>query len=251
MKRILSAVLALSVLLAAALFCAPQITADSAPALSVTGITVNAGETFTVPVNITDNPGLWSIKYFVYFDPELTLTGIENGNVFLASELYASSNLNRPVVSDANAMRTFSAAGIAPSDYNSSCMFFSKNGAEDETTLSGVLAYYTFTAPSEPGTYFIGVVNCKDGNTINGNDVDVELASVNAVITVEAAAPVAMPGDINGDGLVNVKDIVLLKKFLASTVGVEEIVYANSDVDGDGMVNVKDAVALKAMLASA
>ncbi len=58
-----------------------------------------------------------------------------------------------------------------------------------------------------------------------------------------------MNGDVNGDGVVNMKDLQMLKKFIAATATVDEIVYGNSDIDGDGTVGIKDIGALKSMLA--
>ena len=69
--------------------------------------------------------------------------------------------------------------------------------------------------------------------------------------TYTESVPVIPPmiGDVNGDRVLNVKDIQLLKKFVASTVTINEIVDVNSDIDGDGTIGVKDLRALKSMLA--
>lgn len=63
--------------------------------------------------------------------------------------------------------------------------------------------------------------------------------------------PVLPPkiGDVNGDGVVNVKDIQQLKKFLASTVTINDIADVNSDIDGDGTIGVKDIRELKYLVA--
>ncbi len=55
-------------------------------------------------------------------------------------------------------------------------------------------------------------------------------------------------GDINGDGDVNTKDAVLLKKYLAEYTGLNINLDA-ADVNGDGEVNTKDAVRLLQYLA--
>ena len=69
--------------------------------------------------------------------------------------------------------------------------------------------------------------------------------------TYTESVPVLPPkiGDVNGDGVMNVKDIQQLKKFVASTVTIDGIVDVNSDIDGDGTIGVKDLRALKSMLA--
>ena len=51
-----------------------------------------------------------------------------------------------------------------------------------------------------------------------------------------------IPGDINGDGVVNNKDVVRLFRYLS---GFEEpVVEAALDINGDGAVNNKDVVRL-------
>lgn len=62
-------------------------------------------------------------------------------------------------------------------------------------------------------------------------------------------------GDVNGDGKINAKDIVLLKKYIAnydyttgsSTVTVDLV---GADVNGDGKINAADIVKLKKYIAN-
>ena len=55
----------------------------------------------------------------------------------------------------------------------------------------------------------------------------------------------AVPSDLNGDGKVNVMDLIRLKRYLAD--GTE--VVGNADVNGDGKVNVMDLIRLKRYIA--
>ena len=57
------------------------------------------------------------------------------------------------------------------------------------------------------------------------------------------------PGDVDGSGVLNVKDITLLKQYLSSSMSIDDIVDVNSDVDGDDTLGVKDLKALKLLLA--
>lgn len=52
-------------------------------------------------------------------------------------------------------------------------------------------------------------------------------------------------GDVNGDGVVNTKDIVRLMKFLAG----EDVEVTQTDINVDGAVNVKDVVRLMKIIA--
>lgn len=55
-------------------------------------------------------------------------------------------------------------------------------------------------------------------------------------------------GDINGNGYINVQDLVLLKKRLAQYKDVI-VVEKACDIDGDGVINIRDAVLLSKHLA--
>jgi uncharacterized protein (DUF2141 family) len=70
-------------------------------------------------------------------------------------------------------------------------------------------------------------------------------------ITWEAYAlePSHIPGDINGDGVVNNKDVTRLQRYLK---GADvEVVEAALDVNGDGKVNNKDLTRLQRYLKGA
>ena len=55
-------------------------------------------------------------------------------------------------------------------------------------------------------------------------------------------------GDADGDGVLNLKDVVVLRRMLAGWEGYS-INDTNADVDGDGKVTLKDAVLLERYLA--
>ncbi len=57
-----------------------------------------------------------------------------------------------------------------------------------------------------------------------------------------------VPGDANGDGSINMKDVLALRKLLAD-MPAGDIVEANADVNGDGSINMKDVLALRKELA--
>ena len=68
------------------------------------------------------------------------------------------------------------------------------------------------------------------------------------------AAPKIMYGDVNGDGDITGKDLVLLRQYLANYNDSEDsstvIVYVGADANGDGMINGKDLVLLRQYLAN-
>lgn len=54
-------------------------------------------------------------------------------------------------------------------------------------------------------------------------------------------------GDINGDGDIDVRDLVRLKKYTAEIGGIKIVEY-NSDLNGDGKYNAEDLSELRIML---
>ena len=58
----------------------------------------------------------------------------------------------------------------------------------------------------------------------------------------------SLPGDVTGDGVVNVMDLIRLKKCIADGSAAE---MQNMDINGDGVVNVLDLIRLKKIIAGA
>lgn len=54
-------------------------------------------------------------------------------------------------------------------------------------------------------------------------------------------------GDVNGDGIINIKDSALLRRYVAGW-NVEQNVVA-ADVDGDGIINIKDSALIRRYVA--
>jgi len=61
--------------------------------------------------------------------------------------------------------------------------------------------------------------------------------------------PQHIPGDVDGNGGVNMKDILLLRRVLAGDVELSPEEQKNADVNGDGAVNMKDILLLRRIVA--
>ena len=76
------------------------------------------------------------------------------------------------------------------------------------------------------------------------------LTALPGVIPAGAATHGYQAGDVNDDGAVNMKDVLALRKYLASAPAGEFFDLA-ADVDGDGSVTMKDASLLSKIVAGA
>lgn len=55
-------------------------------------------------------------------------------------------------------------------------------------------------------------------------------------------------GDVNGDGKVTAKDLSTLKKYLAGTVSIDDIIFNNSDVNRDNKITANDIGLIKKLV---
>ncbi len=194
------------------------------PQLNVSSVTTAAGKTVEITVSITNNPGLIATSFKLNYDSNvMTLIDVKDNGLLGEGTFTAGNDLT------AVPFTVLWEDALAPNNY-----------VED-----GVLATFTFSidASAASGEYPISIT-IDDGCTFDYNINDVGLAYVNGAIIISDR----MPGDANDDGVVNTKDVVVIKRFLAGWSGVE-INSANSDVNGDGLVNTKDVVVIKRYLA--
>lgn len=57
------------------------------------------------------------------------------------------------------------------------------------------------------------------------------------------------PGDVNGDGDVNVKDVLIVRRVIAGLAEIGEEEYARADMNGDGDVTSKDVLKMRRYIA--
>ena len=56
-------------------------------------------------------------------------------------------------------------------------------------------------------------------------------------------------GDVDGNGSVNMKDLLLCRRLVAGDADESEIAVENTDLNGDGSINLKDILVLRKILA--
>ncbi len=184
---------------------------EDAPQLIMGSSETMAGKEVVVTLSVKNNPGIAGLAVSLKYDESvLTLKDTENGGLFSG----------------------FTAA---------------KNFAWDESedvTDDGVLATFVFMVAEDApaGDYNIEVLvrSCT-----NENLDDVALLTTNGTISVIDF----VYGDSNGDQKIDMKDVVLLRKYITnfdydtntSSVNVE----LGADANGDNKIDMKDVVILR------
>ena len=191
----------------------------NASAFVVSDVSAKAGSTVTVDISIKNNPGITAFNFSVDYPEEvMALTGVEYKTLF-SSKASGSKTMTSPFI-----ISWFSTL------------------SEDETS-NGVIATLTFKVNEdvEAGSYPINL-------TYDENNV-FDLSFTNIVFAVDNGDVIVtdyIPGDVNGDTVVNMKDIVLLQQYLNDwDVTIDE---AAANVNGDTSVNMKDIVLLQQYL---
>ena len=174
------------------------------------------GSTVTVAVNMENNPGIASIKLKVQYDENLELVSTTNQGV-----LHGVYTTSREITTNPYVLVWSNA---------------------ENSEGNGTIALLTFkildTAPD--GKYPI-TIWCDDAG--NEKLEDVAVRSTGSSVSVRKS----IPGDVNGDGKVNVKDITLLAQYLAEwDVSIDSNA---ANVNADGKINVKDITLLAQYLA--
>ena len=181
-----------------------------------------AGETVQLAVVLNNNPGIWGMKMSVHYDKtQLTLTNVINGEVFADSE-WTKGKLDKVPYT----------------------LSYSGNDFADITT-NGTLAILEFTVNENAtaGTITEVKLTYEVGDVINIDFDDIDLVVVSGGVDIVDF----VYGDLNGDGLINKKDELLMKMYIAEQDVTIDTRAA--DVFYDGVINKKDELRLKQYLA--
>lgn len=79
---------------------------------------------------------------------------------------------------------------------------------------------------------------------------EIDLSAYPGVDVHMPGDPIALPGDVDGDGAVTVRDYSIIKKFIAGAVTLEGQLLENADVNGDGLYTMDDVKAIKQILSN-
>ncbi len=222
-KRLYSLVLAIIIVLSAYTLSS----AAEAPAVIVESLGATGGSDVSVKVTVENNPGLWGMDLRIDYDKSaMTLTSVENGDFFATSE-WTRGNL----------------------EADTYILSYEANEIEDITKSSGTLATLNFTLKEDisEGDYEIKV-SYRTGDIINISFEDLAFTMVNGKVTVAGDSGV-LKGDLNNDGQINMKDIIILRKIVAGILSPTDIQLRSGDLNGDGNLNMKDIIILRKKVA--
>ena len=122
-----------------------------------------------------------------------------------------------------------------------------KDGAISDFAISET-GEKTLTLTSENAC--VAAYKDADGNYVALKAVANEDGSYSYVVPEEVTeVTVAVKGDLDGDGLINMKDLARLRHDMADGTGEDGLTRLIIDLDGDGIVNMKDMGLLRRYLA--
>lgn len=178
------------------------------------------GSSVEVNVNVKNNPGIAGATLSISYDSQLTLTNAVSGETFSKLSFTAPGKFTNP-----SSFLWDSESGQINDDGTMLTLSFAV--AEDATpndNLNVNVSYYT-------------------GDIYNENMDSVNLQTVNGCITVIDYKP----GDLNGDGTVNGKDITLLRRNIVGSyeININELA---GDVNSDGRLNGVDVTLIRRYL---
>lgn len=189
---------------------------EDAPRISMTSTNEKAGEEVEIKINIENNPGITALRLVIGYDEDaLEMTGFSFGD--------ALASMNK-----------------GTSEYYGSDYSFSMYSATADLTDCGTLAIVKFKVKddAENGEYPITIsYDSDDIFNLDGDCVDFDI-EIGAVLINSC-----LLGDVNNDGKINMRDVVLLQQ----VVNGWNVAYNKeaADYNGDGKINMRDIVALQ------
>lgn len=187
-------------------------------AIAISSLTAYPGDTIRIPVSIRSNPGISAMKLTITYDTEL----LE----------YQEAAFDQAFLDAAGAQTCVNAetAGKVILDWVQ---------GQGEYSGSGDFAVLTFKVKAVTEDGGAALTIAYDPEDIFNKDHENQTFQIeNGTVQIKKLRP----GDINGDGSVNINDALLLLRYVCELD--QDQVLGNPDVTGDGKVNNKDVVTL-------
>ena len=187
------------------------------PTIDVDIVSSCAGKTATVAISINNNPGILGASFEVSYDEKLTLLSVESGEALSTLAYTAPGTLTNP------------------------CSF-GWDGIDVADKTNGVVLTLTFKVPDNAqigDSYEINV------SYDNGSIFDEKMQALNFDI-VSGSIEILdyTSGDLNDDGVINMQDVVLLRRYIVGGYDVDINTMA-ADVNRDDTLNMQDVVLIR------
>lgn len=194
---------------------------ENDPQFAVSNSKASKSNTVDVTVSVKNNPGIIAAKLNISYDTsKLKLTKVTNGAV-MGSSLFDPGN------------------DLTASPY-SVCW----NDMDSNHSGDGVMVTFTFEIAENAEIGVVPVTLTYDtGSTFNSDLENVSFATVSGSVEITDRTP----GDTNGDNEIDLKDVVLIRRYLSGGWNVT-INESNADVNQDGYVDLKDVVIIRRYL---
>lgn len=198
-------------------------TSAETPTITVQSLADTAGATINVNVVIENNPGILGATLEFEYDEGLTLLNATAGDAFSALTM------------------------TKPGKFTSPCKFvwdgqeISSEDVKDGTILT---LQFKIDENSDAGDDFEIDISYENGDILDANLCAVDVDLISGCISVVDF----LPGDLDGDSIVNTRDIILLRRDVAG--GYEQVVNtAAGDVNNDGKRNTLDIIYVRRYVA--
>ena len=183
---------------------------------------MTAGETRSVEILLDNVTEYTAFQCDVYM-PE----GLSTSNFALTSRKSSSHTLSVSTQPDGSQRLLSYSLRLKPYSGNNGALVTMDVTASEDFTGSAVIALRNIMF-----------------SDLNGEEIP--LGNDECTVTVSSTT---LPGDVDGDGQINIGDVVDLIDYLLNG-GSESFVLANADVDGDGHITIADVTDLIDMLIS-
>lgn len=182
--------------------------------VQVVSTTGTPGDDVQVKIELSNNPGISSLKFNVAYDSVLTLKNVEFSEDFGAYVTAAQPYTNPQAISLMSPLK--------------------------DIKTEGTLATLTFRISEDAKDDYTAdiSVTCDEKNTFNSAFDKVDVRADDGFVKISKG----IPGDVNNDKSVDNKDAILLFRYVADWD--VEVVYRALDVNGDQSIDNKDAIIL-------
>ena len=199
----------------------PQPPVESSGTIAIQSVRVQPGKAVTVRLDLSANKGISNMRLQLSYPDGFTLENIQKGDAL--STLFFTP----------------------PGKLTANPVNFVWDGTDADTS-EGCILELTFRVADtvSPGDYKIHM-SYQKGDVLDNDLEDIDLTLQDGAVTVAQFTY----GDVNDDGVINMKDLGALRKYFAGGYDADKFVMEAADVNGDGVVNMKDLGILRRHLA--